>query len=287
MLRAYLRIPIGKVLRPAVTVRRMTDFGAFMSVWFQTNAGKLIWLVAVTVVAFIADRVVSRVLRKVLDKSEIPSASIFINLTRTVIWVAAAAMVLQPVFGINPTTLVTALGVGGVALSLGLKDTIANVIGGFGLMLGRVIQPGDLVTIQGTTGTVVDITWRHSMIETRGGDRMVIPNSILNTASLTKLTPVSEGMVTLEFTAKASSDPAEVSRRILDCVTKATADVELETQPPLVKFTGFSPYGMTGEVLLFAKSGVLLSTVRDRAARAIAEGGLDYLVEDGGSSDNL
>ncbi|PWG62747.1 mechanosensitive ion channel family protein [Bifidobacterium callitrichidarum] len=265
----------------------MTDFGALMSVWFQTNAGKLIWLLVVAAVAFIADRVVSRVLRKVLDKSEIPSASIFINLTRTVIWVAAAAMVLQPVFGINPTTLVTALGVGGVALSLGLKDTIANVIGGFGLMLGRVIQPGDLVTIQGTTGTVVDITWRHSMIETRSGDRMVIPNSILNTASLTKLTPVSEGTVTLEFTAKASSDPTEVSRKILDCVTKATADVELETQPPLVKFTGFSPYGMTGEVLLFAKPGVLLSTVRDRAARAIAEAGTDYLVEDGGSSDNV
>lgn len=32
---------------------------------------------------------------------------------------------------------------------------------------------------------------------------MVIPNSVLNTAALTKLTPVSEGMATLEFTAKA------------------------------------------------------------------------------------
>lgn len=254
--------------------------------WFQMNMGRLIWLVLMTVLALVADRILSRLLRKALDKSQIPSASIFINLARVLIWVAAIAMVLQPVFGINPTTLVTALGVGGVALSLGLKDTIANVIGGFGLMLGRVIQPGDLVTVQGVTGTVHDITWRHTTVRTRGGDFMIIPNSVLNTAALTKLSPVSESMITLEFTAKASCDPDEVSRDILARVTAATADLELESQPPLVKFTGFSPYGRTGQVLLFARPGVLLSTIRDRAARAIAAGDPHYLVEDGGSSYN-
>ena len=57
-------------------------------------------------------------------------------------------------------------------------------------------------------------------MRTRNGDLMIIPNSVLNTAALTKLTPVSEGMSTLEFTAKASSDPAAVSQDILDRVTK-------------------------------------------------------------------
>ena len=241
----------------------------------------------VLAIVFVADRVISRVLRKILDNSQIPSASIFVNLTRVTIWVTGAAMVLQPVFGINPTTLITALGVGGVAISLGLKDTIANIIGGFGLMLGRVIQPGDLVTIQGVTGTVHDITWRQTVVRTRSGDMMVIPNSVLNTAALTKLTPASEGMATLEFTAKASGDPSAISQDILDRVTKATADVALEGQPPLVKFTGFSPYGMTGQVLVFAREGVLPSTIKDMAARAIAGSGTEYLVEDGGSSGNL
>ncbi|MBT1173994.1 mechanosensitive ion channel [Bifidobacterium sp. LC6] len=265
----------------------MGDFETTVAQWFQANAGRLIWLVLMIAVAFAADRILSRLLRKVLDNSQIPSASIFVNLTRVLIWVAAIAMVLQPVFGINPTTLVTALGVGGVALSLGLKDTIANVIGGFGLMLGRVIQPGDLVTIQGVTGVVHDITWRHTAVRTRGGDIMVIPNSVLNTAALTKLAPLSESMTTLEFTAKASSEPDTVSHDILALVTAATADLALEGQPPLVKFTGFSPYGLTGEVLLFARQGVLLSTIRDKAARAIAESDQQYLVEDGGSADNL
>ena len=181
----------------------MTEYAEDIARWFQVNAGKLIWLTIVLAIVFVADRVISRVLRKILDNSQIPSASIFVNLTRVTIWVTGTAMVLQPVFGINPTTLVTALGVGGVAISLG------------------VIQPGDLVTIQGVTGTVHDITWRQTVVRTRSGDMMVIPNSVLNTAALTKLTPASEGMATLEFTAKASGDPSAISRDILDRVTKA------------------------------------------------------------------
>lgn len=268
----------------ADTVRHMDEYAGNIDRWFQANVGKLTWLAIVLVLVLVTDRLVSRVLRKVLDNSQIPSASIFVNLARVTIWVIGTAMVLQPVFGINPTTLITALGVGGVAISLGLKDTVANIIGGFGLMLGHVIQPGDLVTVQGVTGTVHDITWRQTAVRTRNGDLMIIPNSVLNTAALTKLTPVSEGMSTLEFTAKASSDPAAVSQDILDRVTKRPP-MCLGRQSPLVKFTGFSPYGMTGQVLVFAREGVLLSTVTDAAARAIA--GADYLVEDGGSADNI
>ena len=114
----------------ADTVRHMDEYAGNIDRWFQANAGKLTWLAIVLVLVLVTDRLVSRVLRKVLDNSQIPSASIFVNLARVTIWVTGAAMVLQPVFGINPTTLITALGVGGVAISLGLKDTIANIIGG-------------------------------------------------------------------------------------------------------------------------------------------------------------
>ena len=82
----------------------MTEYAEDIARWFQVNAGKLIWLTIVLAIVFVADRVISRVLRKILDNSQIPSASIFVNLTRVTIWVTGAAMVLQPVFGINPST---------------------------------------------------------------------------------------------------------------------------------------------------------------------------------------
>lgn len=109
--------------------------------WFEANAGKIIFLLVAIVAALLITKGLARVMRKVLDRTDMPSASIFINIMRVLVWILAASIVLQPVFGISPTTLMTALGVGGIAVSLGLKDTVANVISGFGLMLGKVIQP--------------------------------------------------------------------------------------------------------------------------------------------------
>ena len=125
--------------------------------WFEANAGKIIFLLVAIVAALLITKGLARVMRKVLDRTDMPSASIFINIMRVLVWILAASIVLQPVFGISPTTLMTALGVGGIAVSLGLKDTVANVISGFGLMLGKVIQPGDLVSVAGTAGVVKDM----------------------------------------------------------------------------------------------------------------------------------
>ncbi len=193
--------------------------------WLQQHAGKVILLVIVMAIAMIATKVVVRVTNEVLGRASIPNASIFANILRVIIWAAAITIVLQPVFGVNPTTILAALGVGGVAISLGMQDTIANIISGFGLMLGKVIQPGDLVRIQGTTGVVKDITWRQTVILERGGNQMVIPNSVLNTSSL-------------------------------------------ENVPTLVKFTGFTPYGITAEVQVYARFDVFPSTAADAAAPA-------------------
>jgi len=248
----------------------MTEYAEDIARWFQVNAGKLIWLTIVLAIVFVADRVISRVLRKILDNSQIPSASIFVNLTRVTIWVTGAAMVLQPVFGINPTTLITALGVGGVAISLGLKDTIANIIGGFGLMLGRVIQPGDLVTIQGVTGTVHDITWRQTVVRERNGNVKIIPNSILNTASLEKLNPSNEMLVRVPFTAKAGTDIDEMTRQVVQAVQRDTADLADPRFPPKVRLTGYSPYGINVEVCAYAKPESLLPDMINAVARSIA-----------------
>ncbi|WP_204314208.1 mechanosensitive ion channel family protein [Bifidobacterium avesanii] len=238
--------------------------------WLHANAGKLLLFVIVFVAAAVASRLVKRWTIRLLNKTDVPSASIFANILRVLIWVVAASMVLQPVFGINPQTIITALGVGGVAISLGLKDTVANVIGGFGLMLGKVIQPGDEVTIASATGTVKDITWRHTVIRERNGNELVIPNSVLNTKELKKMPAANEALVTVPFTAKAGTDPDAMSARIVATVSAATADLALPGSTPLVKLTGFSPYGLEGEVWAFAKPGVFQSTMKDAVTRSLA-----------------
>lgn len=243
--------------------------------WFEANAGKIIFLLVAIVAALLITKGLARVMRKVLDRTDMPSASIFINIMRVLVWILAASIVLQPVFGISPTTLMTALGVGGIAVSLGLKDTVANVISGFGLMLGKVIQPGDLVSVAGTAGVVKDITWRQTVVRERNGNEMVIPNSILNTASLEKLDPSNECLVSVPFTAKAGVDVERMKADIVSTVEHATVGLANPQYKPAVKLNGFTPYGIDGTIYAFAKNDLLLSTMADAVAQSIAHA--DYL----------
>ena len=238
--------------------------------WLAKNYSKLILLAVVLIVAALIDKALTKVVRRMLDKSQVPNASIFVNILRVVVWVFAIGTLLQPVFGINPTTLFTALGIGGLAVSLGLKDTIANVIGGFGLMLGRVIQPGDYVKVAGITGTVKDINWRQTIVRERNGNEMVIPNSILNTASLEKLDPSNECLVSVPFTAKAGVDVERMKADIVSTVEHATVGLANPQYKPVVKLNGFTPYGIDGTIYAFAKNDLLLSTMADAVAQSIA-----------------
>ena len=77
---------------------------------------KLVIFVVVFLVAFLVERFAIKLSKRALDSSKLPSASIFVNILRGVIWTFAILAVLQPVFGIQPTAFVTALGVTSIAL---------------------------------------------------------------------------------------------------------------------------------------------------------------------------
>ena len=183
---------------------------------------KAIYLVIVCLVAVIVQRIVSRAIKRMLELSNVPSGSIFVNLARALIWFLALLSVLEPVFGIQPTAFVAALGVTSIAVSFGLQNTIANIISGLGLMLAHVIEPGDWIEVGAYQGQVTDITWRSTTVRTLLGDVVVIPNSVLNTTMLRKLSPVSARSVTIPLDIRPEADMAEVERDIRQVVSEAT-----------------------------------------------------------------
>lgn len=256
----------------------VSNLSDILVTWFHQNLGKIILLIIVLICATLASKIIAAAMRKALERSNIPSASIFINIIRALIWIFAVATILEPVFGINPSTVVAALGVSGLALSFGLKDTIANIVGGFGLMISKVIQPGDIITIQGTTGTVQDVTWRHTIIVDRTGTRMLIPNSILNTTALEKIPEAGEAATTISFTLRGDANITEASRSIAGIVANATQGMSMPANKPIVQLQGFTPYGVRGQVVMFAKQGVMAADMQDAATRSLV--GQDYLVQE-------
>ncbi len=64
-------------------------------------------------------------------------------------------------------------------IGLSFQDTLGNMMGGMALQMERAIGVGDWVRIENQEGVVKDIRWRHTSIETRNWDTIVIPNSAL------------------------------------------------------------------------------------------------------------
>ncbi len=83
--------------------------------------------------------------------------------------------------GIDITAFAAALGVGGLALSLAAKDTIADAIAGFIILTDRPFRIGDRIEIEkiGTWGDVVDIGLRTTRIRTRDNRMVIVPNSTI------------------------------------------------------------------------------------------------------------
>ena len=63
--------------------------------WLKTNSGKIILLIVVALLAAVIDKALTRIVSKVLDRSQVPNASIFINILRAVVWTLAVGIVLQ------------------------------------------------------------------------------------------------------------------------------------------------------------------------------------------------
>ena len=177
---------------------------------------------------------------------------------------------LQPVFGVAPTGFVAALGVASIAVTLGMQDTIANVLAGLTLMFMHVFEVGDWIEVGGYQGVVVDITWRATTIRSIIGDTIVIPNSVVGANTMRKLSPLSAYSFVITLDIHPEVDMAEVERDVRESVEKACADyIDPELGVLLIQM-GYGTFGFRLDVRVGIKSLGDLLAARSAAVQAVA-----------------
>ena len=232
--------------------------------------GRVVLLAVAVLLAAVVSHLLARLLWRLLDASDVPSASIFINIVRALVWAFALLAVLQPVFGIQPTAFVTALGVTSLVISFGLQDTVSNVIGGLGLMAGKVVQPGDAVEVSGFSGTVVDVNWRSTTVRDRLGNEQVIPNSVLNKTALKRLSPGSATLCELDVAVVLDADLDAVAEEIKAAAAEALDGRLVEGQPTGVCFLGSDAYGIQCAIYLHIIDEMTGAAAKDALMRKLA-----------------
>ncbi|RKY97410.1 MAG: mechanosensitive ion channel family protein, partial [Candidatus Hydrothermota bacterium] len=186
----------------------------------------------------------------------LPSTSIFRNITRLVILIIGFLIILQTI-GISISPLLTALGVGGLAVALALQDTLSNLFAGIHILVSKQVRPGDFIKLEtGEEGYVVDISWRNTTIRMLPNNLVVIPNSKLASSIVTNYY-MPEKMLSVLVSVGVSYDSdlekvekivIEVAKEVMQTVPGGVPEFE-----PFVRYSSFGDFSINFSVIMRAK----------------------------------
>ena len=211
------------------------------------------------------------------------SPTLVVNLAKGAIAVIGLFIILQNL-GIQITPLITALGIGGLAVALALQDTLGNLFAGVHIILSRQVRPRDYVRLSsGEEGWVTDVKGRNTTINTfPDGNLLMVPNSVLASQIVKNYTlPRAALWVDVGVGVAYDSDLERVQEVALDVATQVLADVEPDfpSEDPIVLFQAFGSSSVDLTVRLnvreFRRQGPVRHEFIKRLHRRFKEEGIE------------
>lgn len=250
----------------------------------EALTGKILMVIAIVVVTAFLARLSGRAVRVLTEREDVklPSSSIFVNLAMGLVWVLGTMSVLAAL-GVSIAPLITALGVGGLAVGLALQPTLENVFSGVQVLASRQIEPGDFIRLEtGEEGTVLDVTWRNTTIRKVSNDVVIIPNAVIGRSRITNFSSLDAmHAFTLSVPVPLTAEPAEIERIALEVAKGVIGDVPgtIQPQEPSVRFAAYVPPNATLNITVKVDSYPERIAVRHelikRLVHAFAEAGIE------------
>jgi small-conductance mechanosensitive channel len=210
-----------------------------------------------------------------------PVAGVLRIAVRMIIF-AVGALVLLSTLGISIAPVLATVGVGGLAVALGLQDTLASLFAGIHLILTGNIRVGDFVRLEsGDEGFIEDIGWRATRVRTPADNTVVVPNSRIAQSVVTNYSqPAKEVAVTVTLGVHQSSDLEQVERVALEVAREvvATTPVAVRDFAPILRFSAFGAssidFGVTMRAVEQGEAGAVKHAFIKAIARRFAAEGI-------------
>jgi small-conductance mechanosensitive channel len=197
-----------------------------------------LWMVSVTLMGM---RLAGNLVRNFGDQvpGALPVTTLSQNLAQIGVLILGIVLVLDH-FDYSIKTILTALGIGGLAVALALQDTLSNLFAGFYVAVARQIRLGDYVKLNtGEEGYVSDIGWRSTTIRSLNSNMIIVPNAKLAQAIVTNYNlPEKRMSASFQVGVSYRSDPDQVEKLLLEIVQAGMADIPglLADPAPAVAF---------------------------------------------------
>ena len=172
---------------------------------------------------------------------------------RSVIWIMAVIIGLNNA-GYDVGAMIAGLGIGGLALAMAAKDTIANIFGGFTIFTDKPFKMGDRIQIGGVDGTVVEIGLRSTRIKTLSGRIVTMPNNSFGDSAVENVSsePCRKIVLNLGLTYNTKPEQIEEAIEILkDIIVKNDSSEE----NVITSFNGFGDFALNIMFIYYIAKG--------------------------------
>lgn len=243
-------VPVGVILIGAQAAIRLSPLHP---IWIM-RASHLIMILFVLAAVLAGSRLAVVWIRSFAGRLAMGKTTLIENLARIAIYVLGILLILANL-DISITPLLTALGVGSLAVALALQDTLSNLFSGIYIIVSRQIRVGDFIKLDagGAQGYVADITWRSTTIRDIMNNVIIIPNTKIAQAIVTNFNlPVHKFGVQVHVGVGYGSDLTLVERAAMDVATDVQRTVAgaAPDATPIVRFASFGDSAILFFVIL-------------------------------------
>ncbi len=205
----------------------------------------------------------------------------WIKKTLVAIFVVIGVLITVQSLGFNVSTILSGLGIGGLAFALAAQDTIANLFGSIVVAIDQPFKVGETVKIGANTGKVEDIGLRSTKIRLIDRSLVIIPNKLVSSEAIINLSRFTQRRVEQVIGLTYDTTPDQMTAIVEDVKGIILAEAEVEAESVMVFFRDFSAssldlwivYATKGPDLeegLGLKQRVNLAIMRAVAARGLS-----------------
>lgn len=181
------------------------------------------------------------------------ATSLLKNIIRIAVYSIGILVILDDLH-ISIAPLLTALGVGGLAIGLGLQETLSNFFSGLQILAAHQIQVGNYIHLSsGDEGFVEDLNWRATVIRTLSGNHVIVPNKNIANLIVTNYERPSPDMsVVFNLGVDYSSDLKKVEEVTIDVARDVQKTVQGAKRDfdPFIRFNQFGDSSINFSVIL-------------------------------------
>jgi small-conductance mechanosensitive channel len=235
-------------------------------------------------ISLTAANILAELMRRSAARAHLATPALIPNLIRAGMIMLGIMLMLSTLLGIDRIVpLLTAFGIGGLAVALALQDTLSNLFAGFYVTLAKQVRIGDYVKLEtGQDGEVVDISWRATSVRDFSNNLIILPNAKLAQSIITNYhMPSRPVTVRIPVSVSYRSDPEHVEQVLLEIGQSALREIpELDQSfAPVVRFTNMGDFALDFMLAVRARSFpeqfIVQHQLRKRIFKRLREEGIE------------